>query len=114
MSRRRDTRFRDRYKCEVRPEIHTLPGEGWKKRHSRRLHHNLDLETEAQSWCEERAIDLRITNGGHHWQFTLPSEDLVEWWPSSAKMVKNKRWRDGMHVHDWTQAQAVLEKQLTK
>jgi hypothetical protein len=34
---------------------------------------------------------------------------LVEWWPSSAKLVLNKKWGEGVHCHDYKQALRVIE-----
>ncbi len=47
-------------------------------------------------------------------EITLPSVAcpdgrLVEWWPSSAKLVLNKQWSKGIHCHDWQQARDFLD-----
>jgi len=34
---------------------------------------------------------------------------LAEWWPSSAKLVLNKKWEEGIHCHDYKQALMVIE-----
>ena len=68
-------------------------------RHARRLSANLEQEANVRRWCEQRALTLRITNEGHHWQIT-DGGFLAEWWPSSAKLVIGKKWHDGIHCHD--------------
>jgi hypothetical protein len=34
---------------------------------------------------------------------------LAEWWPSSAKLVLDKKWGEGIHCHDYKQALTVIE-----
>ncbi len=72
------------------------------RRHERRLHMNLRHRTTVQKWCEKNGFQLRITNNGHHWQLTK-GQFLAEWWPSSAKLVINKKWYGGTHCHDFQQ-----------
>jgi hypothetical protein len=62
-----------------------------------------------REWCQQLGLACRITNGGHHWQVTKGSF-LAEWWPSSAKLVINKLWHDGIHCHDYKQAFEIIQK----
>lgn len=112
MARRR--RYGDRRSAGSSQQIPYVPGEGYRDRHSRRLVANSQQADAMQEWCAERGIKLTITNGTHHWTFRGPRRGLVEWWPSSGKLVINKRWRDGTHVHDWTQVQRILERELRR
>lgn len=82
-------------------------GEDASTRHSRRLGTNLRRQQEVRRWCHENGISLRITNDGHHWQF-IKTSFVAEWWPSSAKLVINKRWDDGVHCHDHCQAMKII------
>lgn len=79
------------------------------ERHIRRLHGNLRYEAEVIEWCRMRGFNLRITNQGHHWQLTK-DRFVAEWWPSSAKLVFNKRWNQGCHCHDYRQALEMIER----
>lgn len=106
MSRRK--RFRDRKHAPGVPEIQKQGGEGWKRRHSRRLHFNLNRQPVMEEWCERAGVTITVTNEGHHWQF-VRGEVIVEWWPSSAKCVINKNWRQGIHTHDVGQLQLILQ-----
>jgi hypothetical protein len=105
-------RFRDRTKA---PGPATLikfqPGEAWRDRHARRLAGNLAGETEMRQWAEQQGLTLRVKNQGHHWTFEC-SGFVAEWWPSSAKLVIGKRYRDGVHVHDYLQAQKVIKRAM--
>ena len=76
-------------------------------RHDRRKRANLANRTVLEEFCQEHGIALAIRNDGHHWLFRR-KKILVEWWPSSAKLVVNKRWKQGIHIHDWEQARAQL------
>lgn len=51
---------------------------------------------------------MAIKNNGHHWQFRVAGH-LVEWWPSSAKMVVDTKWKNGKHVHDIKQLMKEIE-----
>lgn len=85
------------------------PGEQPAKRHARRLYTNLKFQAKVRAWAKSHGIELKISNKGHHWRFIL-RDNVAEWWPSSAKLVINKAYAAGIHVHDYKQ----LMKQLTK
>jgi hypothetical protein len=97
--------------------------EGWRDRHGRRLAVNLAMRAEGEAFAAKYGGTLSVQNNGHHWIFTFPAHpqitrrrdlfrDWGEWWPSSAKLIINKRWRDGYHCHDIRQVQSVLIRQL--
>lgn len=99
---RKRRRFQDSRKAIAKPIF-----DGWKirdggQRHATRLDFNLDYADEVRRWCWDRGVTLSIRNSGHHWIFTAANM-LAEWWPSSAKLVLNKQWKGGIHVHDWHQ-----------
>jgi hypothetical protein len=90
---------------------HIIPyyrNEDFRTRHARRLDANLQHQANVRLWCEQRGLMLRITNEGHHWQFT-DGYFLAEWWPSSAKLVIGKKWHHGIHCHDYKQVLKVIE-----
>ena len=90
-------------------EISKYPhGLGWKARHSQRLSLAHKHYADAAVWCEENGWSLRISNEGHHWMFTKNGV-LAEWWPSSAKLVRDKVWSKGIHTHGWDQVAKILD-----
>jgi len=76
-------------------------------RHERRKTANLSNRAVLEQFCQDHGIEFKISNEGHHWRFSRGKIE-VEWWPSSAKLVVNKRWHQGIHVHDWEQARMQL------
>lgn len=68
------------------------------QRHQFRLARAWEHHHTLGGWCLARGVRLKIANNKHHWQFTR-GETLVEWWPSSAKMVFQKLFREAVHVH---------------
>ncbi len=82
-------------------------GEDFKDRHSRRLRSNLPHEEELREFANSRGITFTVKNKGHHWAFKRGNERL-EWWPSTAKLVKNQKWKQGLHVYDHQQVLTLL------
>ncbi|MBM4004630.1 MAG: hypothetical protein FJ295_15330 [Planctomycetes bacterium] len=74
-------------------------GESGTNRHARRHAMNLQRESEVRRDCQALGLTLQIKNQGHHWCFSHGTF-LAEWWPSSAKLVINKPWENGIHCHD--------------
>lgn len=103
---KRRYRYRDKSKVGSRL-IKWLPGESASERHKRRLSLALDCRSNCEVFCGAHGIELEIKNDGHHWIFRT-SRGVAEWWPSSAKLVLNKRWRNGIHVHDWEAVMGVV------
>jgi len=77
------------------------------ERHYRRLDSNLSAREEMEWFCHKHNIKFRVRNDGHHWQFKK-NDKLIEWWPSSAKLVVFQQWDRGVHVFDWQQVQRLL------
>lgn len=89
-------------------------GEPPADRHARRLQANVEQgRTEVERWCEEQGVGFEVKNGGHHWIFRR-GDWIAEWWPSSAKLVVQRCYGDGMHVHDWKQAMRLLARGLRR
>lgn len=102
-------KYGDRHNAGRSAIVPYRPGERAMDRHQRRLVVNLDHEGEARAWCEANGVRFRITNDGHHWRFDKQGH-VIEWWPSSAKLVINKRWDRGVHTHDYQKALAIVER----
>lgn len=108
MSSRR--KHSDTRRASGRSKIRPVEGESWKERHDRRLRHNLRLLTQVFKWASDHSIAFQVNNNGHHWIFRS-FERIAEWWPSSAKLVFDKNWEDGIHTHDFTQLKAEIERE---
>jgi hypothetical protein len=103
-------RYKDRKKVGHSAIVPFIADESAAERHKRRLKTNCEqFEIQAKAWCLARNISLNISNNGHHWKFAnWNSEQSAEWWPSSAKFVFQKKYRNGIHVHDWLQARELI------
>lgn len=84
-----------------------VPGEHPRDRHDRRLSTAVSMLNNLMSWCEKVGLNVKVTNQGHHWRFTN-QEWLIEWWPSSAKLVVNRKYSRGIHCHDVHQVKRVI------
>jgi hypothetical protein len=100
--------MRDSYKAGRSKLVPYVRGEDASRRHGRRLSANNRSREIVEEWCEKHGITLTVTNGSHHWKFEK-GKKIAEWWPSSAKLVINKRWGSGIHTHDWEQLMKILE-----
>jgi len=79
-------------------------------RHARRLYTNLKYQADVRVWAQRLGIDLKISNEGHHWRLVFGTR-VAEWWPSSAKLVLDRNYDSGVHVHDFQQVVGYLENQ---
>ena len=95
-------KYRDRRTLGRSELVPFLPDESASERHSRRLHANLEARTDVASALTNAGFDLVVKNDGQHW-IIRKGEIVWEWWPSSAKLVRNKNWRAGVHCHDYKQ-----------
>jgi hypothetical protein len=68
----------------------------------RRVRTNLAHQEEIRTFTADHGIAMEIKNAGQHWVL-VKNENRLEWWPSSAKLIENQTWNEGVHVHDWTQ-----------
>lgn len=105
----RHSRYRDVSTAGSSDIVPYRRGEDAANRHQRRLYINLKLQGEVKGWAKANKIDLQIKNDGHHWIFKF-HRSVAEWWPSSAKLVFNRAYEAGIHVHDYKQ----LMKELTE
>jgi hypothetical protein len=88
-----------------------IEGELPADRHVRRLeaamHHR--WQTRLENWCTGNGCTLIISNHGQHWRIT--GNLNAEWWPSSAKLVMERRYDRGIHCHDVAQLLKFLDRQ---
>lgn len=108
MSRKR---FHDRTTAGRSASVPYIPGEEPGARHARRHGEAQANEERARVFCRQVGLSLSVCNHGHHWIFSLSEPHrmfVAEWWPSSAKLVVQKKWEKGIHVHDVDQVIGVL------
>lgn len=116
--KRRRKRFPDRTSVGS-SDIFPYRDRCWKTRHENRLSGNLAAAKILAIRSIKSGLILKIKNEGHHWMWVRREDfsgvkflyggkqvehPIVEWWPSSAKMVCDKKWKNGVHVHDYEQA----------
>lgn len=110
-------------KRQRRPDRHSVgpstiaplvPGESSMQRHARRMGVALESVPAFAEWAEREGWKIEIKNNGHHWILVYQDGCLAEWWPSSAKLVIEKRWNQGWHCHDVNQVRQVLETQRAR
>ena len=104
------TKFKDKHSLGRSAIAPFIEGEAFRDRHKRRKGTNLFFAHDLQKWCNEHGWKFEIKNDAHHWIFRK-NKSLVEWWPSSAKLVKDKKWSKGIHCHDYLKVISFLEKQ---
>jgi hypothetical protein len=103
-----------RYKDKVSTRstlVAFIPEEDFKERHSRRLQSNLLAEQQVREACNVMGLEFRITNEGQHWQFRAAGF-RADWFPGTAKLIFDSRWKQGVHVHDHVEALAQINIRL--
>lgn len=102
--KRKRNRYADKYNAGPSRAVPLIPGEAAMDRHYRRKISAMADERRARLALAAVGIEMSISNNGHHWRMfrsdLMAPGFFAEWWPSSAKLVINSRWRDGIHVHD--------------
>lgn len=89
-----------------------ISGEDPSDRHARRkIRAAQDLSLFKQ-WCSRRGLSASVQNEGHHW-IVQGQSFYAEWWPSSAKLVLNRRYERGIHCHDVEQVQRAIQDEMT-
>jgi len=101
-------KYRDKTKAQIPAEICKYKiGEPASDRHNRRLETNKEHADKLKNYCRSNGFSLDIKNDGQHWQIKQGSI-TIDWWPSTAKMVINQQYDEGIHVHDISQVKAYL------
>lgn len=107
-------KFRDKLSIGTSEICPKIDGEHPKVRHIRRKHFNLQFTNEVRAFCAIHNLRFSVKNFGYHWMVSQKGKNgkLVEWWPSTAKVVINKRFSQGIHVHDYRQFIEIIKKEL--
>jgi len=104
-------RIPDKHNAGRSTIVHWKPGEDGGERHDRRLRENLHWRGKVEDLCNAWGISFEVKNSGHHWIFKH-GKRVAEWWPSSAKLVLDKKWDSGIHTHDWSQVLDILMREF--
>jgi len=88
-------------------------GEEASDRHERRLRTNLSSKEIVENWCATNNVTFKVTNNGHHWRFSW-GKRCIEWWPSSAKLVIDRKYSNGIHTHGFDQCLKILQREFEK
>jgi hypothetical protein len=83
-------------------------GEGFRKRHQRRMVANFSRLPVLQKFCNTFGITFIMQDSDRRWTFIKGCKQ-VDWWPSTAKLVINSDWHSGLHCQDHWQCQSVLK-----
>lgn len=78
-----------------------------KERHDRRFQINVDNQSKLINYCKGNRFSLSIKNNNEHWVIKQ-GLNIIEWWPRTAKLIINKHWKKGIHVHDISQIISYL------
>ena len=96
-------KYRDKTKSRSQAKVVDYKdNEQWRDRHHRRFSTNQEYVAEFRRLCDESGYEFRVLNNGEHWQIKA-NGNCFDWWPRSAKLIINKQWKNGIHVHDITQ-----------
>lgn len=105
---RNRSRNPDKYKKGRSSLVPYIESESWKERYQRRMKHALQNKQKVENWCGKNKWKMFINNEGHHWVFFTNERKIIEWWPSSGKLIIGKQWKQGVHCHDYIQLLEVF------
>jgi hypothetical protein len=129
--------MKDRFKVGPSKVAPKNPDHGYRRRHRHRHAVALTLRSGLERWARKYGYDLEVKNREQHWilkgpilnglRRTLVSHRMacqpfarafsrllskmdlvVEWWPSTAKLVFDRRYHIGIHVYDSRQLSGIL------
>ncbi len=85
--------------------IPKVEGEGWRKRHARRLAINLEYYDWLKDQLSSRGYNLKSDND--RWVI-WNSKVFFEFWPAQARLVRNRKYRQAIHCFDVLQLLEVI------
>lgn len=100
-------RYADTESAGPSERVPFIVNEGSGERHARRLDAAKNDRVQVAAWCAAHNARLVVRNHHQHWRLIYRGH-TAEWWPSSAKLVLDGKWREGIHAHDWRQVVARL------
>lgn len=101
--------FRDKSTVGRSAIVPFIRGESSKQRHRRRKRSNLEIFEAIKNEFDLLKLSVEIKNDGHHWIIRNEDQSLLcEFWPSSAKLVFEMEYKNGIHCHDATQVLQII------
>jgi hypothetical protein len=100
-------KYRDQTKCRLETEVKYDPNELPAERHDRRHFIAKRQSQRLGNYCRSNGFKFRVLNEGQHFQIER-GVMVLDWWPRTAKMVVNKKWKQAIHVHDTKQIISYL------
>lgn len=85
-----------------------IEGEDASDRHDRRRQAACRDEGELRRRCEAAGIGLKVSRDGQHWRFIRGRVVAVEWWPSSGRVVADRRYNRPAKAHDFEQVWTLV------
>lgn len=82
-----------------------------RKEHKIKLKINTCGIKTVEKWCIDNGWHLKIHNNGVHWNLSK-QEKIIDWWPSTSKYVRNKKFNQGAICYDYEQLIQFLEKEF--
>lgn len=83
----------------------------WAETHEERSKIRMDGATSDEAVLRQRVEKhggtLSVKDYGNHFIIKI-GNNVAEWWPSSAKLVIDKKWSKGIHAHDVEQVAKAL------
>ena len=76
-----------------------IPGQPRQEARQRRLTTAIEDLDRLVKWAVENHIAMALRGEGQHW-ILRAGRRRIDWWPSSAKMVRDQEWARGIQVHD--------------
>jgi len=66
------------------------------------------LEDRAFADCAALGATLKVSNEGHHWRIVLANRRVVEWWPSSGRLVVDGDWARATFTGDVSEVMSAV------
>lgn len=85
-----------------------IEGEDASDRHARRLGSAMDSRAVTEATIRELGGQLVIRNAGQHWTATFEKKLVIEWWPSSGRVVIDRSYGRPRKAHDCEQFIAIV------
>ena len=82
-----------------------IPGEHAEVRHRRRLNINLGYYDRVKEYLVGNGYNIKLVDDC--WVI-WNNKNYFEWWPSKAKLIRNRKYRHGFHVHDVLQLLEIV------
>ena len=93
-------------------DLPPLPKDRGRKKRKRRNHKDCRVcnvqASVLTAYCQQNGITLEVKNDGHHWSMTKGTV-LLEWWPNTGRLVRNKEWERAVKATSELQIACILD-----